>query len=823
MKLQNLTVIFIIIIIPIILIISLYITTGLKTIKYQSLYDEGLLNATHDAIYAFEINTANDKLSQNPEIKRSIIKASINMFERSLCNTCGISAYNAKDIEEYIPAIVFGMYDGFYMYAPSVRYNGTTKEYNHNLKNYVYYSEKLDDNGTTIIYSLDNYVVISGVFNGKYQTKEGYLIDLTVADKNGEKYKGTTINKETIDGTENADAINYYKEAYEFTEWFNGNIGNNIKYLYINSDNDPEDENSLFVQHKRKIIKNKIESVLNSSITSYSERTWNKVYKMPKLTVEDWEKVYSNISMITFFQGKSIGLTKYNGYCVLNSTNNKEYVNPNLMYFIDDEGYYHDIRCTKCIEAIHLTGYKVGDFSKRKVQTTDGEGKTTTNYIYDHNELACYYCVNSQINSYESIQNYVSETEEVKTAYWTSLARERYNTKKLIQVNNNEYKITFLNEGQPYYETSIREGKTINVPENPTKEGYTFIGWDMEIPEKMPNNDLTINAKWEINEYTITFRDEENVYETIRVKYGDMISLPSAPTKSGYYFINWNLPYSTMPSQDITVDAIWGEATAEINGKGYATLMAAINNIGEERNTVKLLKNVTENINIDTAKTGTIDFNGHTVTGKIENSSNNITIKNGTLNGRIINNGNIKISEGTINSNGNAAIYNYGNAEITGGNINAVSGYEMYGNAIVNQGELTIKGGIISSNNLRYETIANRGKLEILNGTIKSDYRGAIDNYNGSLTIKGGTISSMGSGYATIRYGNIEITGGNINASNGEAIYNGSGGELIINGGIIENNSYTHYTIYNSTGSSFTQSGGTIINKSDSSKTIGNG
>ena len=66
MKLQNLTVIFIIIILPIILIMSLYINTGLKTIKYQTLYDDGLLTATHDAIYAFEINTNNDEYSANP-------------------------------------------------------------------------------------------------------------------------------------------------------------------------------------------------------------------------------------------------------------------------------------------------------------------------------------------------------------------------------------------------------------------------------------------------------------------------------------------------------------------------------------------------------------------------------------------------------------------------------------------------------------------------------------------------------------------------------------------------------------------------------------
>ena len=161
MKLQNLTVIFIIIILPIILIVSLYISTGLKTIKYQSLYDTGLLNATHDAIYAFELNTAKNKYSDNAETKRNILKSSVKMFEKSLANSCGISLYNVDEIEEYIPAIVFGMYDGFYMYAPS--YLESTGKYEHNLRNYVFYSETLSD-GTVIIYSLDNFVVVSGRF-----------------------------------------------------------------------------------------------------------------------------------------------------------------------------------------------------------------------------------------------------------------------------------------------------------------------------------------------------------------------------------------------------------------------------------------------------------------------------------------------------------------------------------------------------------------------------------------------------------------------------------------------------------------------------------
>lgn len=449
MKLQNLTVIFIIIIIPVVLLVSLYISTGLKTIKYQSLYDTGLLTATHDAISAFEINTTNDDAySGNPETKRNILKSSVKMFEKSLANTCGISSYNVSEIEEYIPAIVFGMYDGFYMYAPSL--NPKTGKYEHSLKNYVYYSEKLDNDGTVIIYSLDNYVTVSGKFkneNGEevYQIKEGYLI-------NDSSWKEEYIDKNV------REAKAYYNEAKSFTSWFNTKFASTYAYLDISGKNDPENENSPFVQHKRTIIKNKMEGVLNSTITAYSERTLRNVYKMPKLSEEDWQKIYSNISMITFFQGKNIGFTKYNGYCVLNSTNHNEYVNSNLMYFIDNNNEYHDIRCKKCKAATNLTGYKIGDFQKIKlnklleesgVPKTNTEGKilyddgsevgTTSAYKYKHYELACYDCVNGSLSTYTTVYYYVTKaerdggaTDEIKTAYFTSLARERYNTTKLL-------------------------------------------------------------------------------------------------------------------------------------------------------------------------------------------------------------------------------------------------------------------------------------------------------------------------------------------------------------------------------------------------------
>lgn len=91
MKLQNMTVIFSIIIIPVTLILSAYIGVQIDTAVLQQKYDTKLMDATHDAVVAFELNTINNKYSNNSDSMRRDIKASINTFSTSLATSLGMS------------------------------------------------------------------------------------------------------------------------------------------------------------------------------------------------------------------------------------------------------------------------------------------------------------------------------------------------------------------------------------------------------------------------------------------------------------------------------------------------------------------------------------------------------------------------------------------------------------------------------------------------------------------------------------------------------------------------------------------------------------
>lgn len=263
MKIHNLSVIFVLIAIPLILITSYYISLQVDTINMQTAYDAKLLDATKEAVDAFEINTVqwNSIYSETADSKRRDVMASINTFINSFANSTGVGGTSKEYIMAYMPAIAYTLYDGYYIYSPAneqlalkdnngvgivmtktlwdsnkdafsgYTYNTTNEgklmyqvaegkasngtyndipftlnqedaatEYNHILKPFAMYSEKIGD--WVINYTLDNYITIYGSITEagttEYIYKSGYLTDLS-------KIGGIitkSVNNITFNGTE---------------------------------------------------------------------------------------------------------------------------------------------------------------------------------------------------------------------------------------------------------------------------------------------------------------------------------------------------------------------------------------------------------------------------------------------------------------------------------------------------------------------------------------------------------------------------------------------------------------------------------------------
>ena len=124
----------------------------------------------------------------------------------------------------------------------------------------------------------------------------------------------------------------------------------------------------------------------------------------------------------------------------------------------------------------------------------------------------------------------------------------------------NQYTIAFdTNGGSEIAPITQDYGTEITAPDNPTRKGYTFKGWDKEIPETMPAENITVKAQWEINQYTITFdTNGGSEIAPITQDYGTEITAPDNPTRKGYTFKGWDkeIP-ETMPAENITITARW--------------------------------------------------------------------------------------------------------------------------------------------------------------------------------------------------------------------------------------------------------------------------
>ena len=141
----------------------------------------------------------------------------------------------------------------------------------------------------------------------------------------------------------------------------------------------------------------------------------------------------------------------------------------------------------------------------------------------------------------------IGDTETGNKEYWAKWEINQYTV--TVKPENGEADITIT---QDY-------GTQIAAPADPTREGYTFIGWDTEIPTTMPAENMTITAKWKVNSYTITF-DTAGGSEIapITQDYGTQIATPADPTRKGYTFIGWDMEIpTTMPAENITVTAKW--------------------------------------------------------------------------------------------------------------------------------------------------------------------------------------------------------------------------------------------------------------------------
>lgn len=367
-------------------------------------------------------------------------------------------------------------------------------------------------------------------------------------------------------------AISYYVEAYAFTNWVRANLGTGtlvqqeMKYntedkkyemtyvnisgaeiFDINKNNDPEDSTSSFTVHKREVMQKSIEENLNLSIANYnSGGKYN--FQLPILSASDWDKMFENISILTFVQGMPIGLKYYNNYVIATSKVNREYVDPNEIFMSGADQKYHLPKCEKTLNT-RYTGYRSAEYVVKNFK--DGDNNIT---YYEHDEqgnnnseLGCYYCVVNRDN-FKSLKNTPGDVETEEKIYYQvkgydeALARERYYQKEKIKTRLGvtityhpgltvEYEISSINDiPEPQNvdrgTTAIIQGNN-PIPTVTTNDRfikYIFIGW--------AETEGTSNIKYYPGEESDILEEDIDLYAVWR------ISLSNLNWKRDYLFVN---------------------------------------------------------------------------------------------------------------------------------------------------------------------------------------------------------------------------------------------------------------------------------------------
>ena len=162
------------------------------------------------------------------------------------------------------------------------------------------------------------------------------------------------------------------------------------------------------------------------------------------------------------------------------------------------------------------------------VPNTDGDAFEGS-YI----EYATLHVPNSSINAYK------------KTTPWKDF-------KEIVKIDMPKHHITYIIDGNEYKSYEVEEDEYITPEPDPTKEGFSFSGWS-EIPEVMPDHDVTVTGSFIVNKYKLTYQINGEEYKTYEIEYGATITPEPEPTKEGCTFSGWSYIPKKMPAEDVTV------------------------------------------------------------------------------------------------------------------------------------------------------------------------------------------------------------------------------------------------------------------------------
>lgn len=433
------------------------------------------------------------------------------------------------------------------------------------------------------------YYAKAAIFSKWVKDNLSELDGSSIQDISGLNY---TTYSETLINEAVGDDTNYLQNAWK-TEGKIFNFSNGINECGstdIRSD-------STFGNHKLSIIRTSIQYNLNLAMSAYNRYALyndsadysfdaNTDYAMPIMQDSEWERILSNISVVSFMQGFPCGLKTYNNYSIVSSTNNEIMTTPENVYyakqgeFNDSNSEYHRYNCRKVLENDSGTDNYISFTSKEVKYDKMSTSSTVLQYAYDHKNVACYECINDgnyDRNHIFDVQN--SEFDNylnLRKMYYIGVAKERNNIYKMNAVKESEgYEILFTFDKAPIKVTPLQGGTTLP----------SILNLD-----KIKEIEITFSA------VNVTRLDEASLVFAATYNGTNLKTDPdgsakkySIPTNTQNYY-TWKVEVDPLISGTVGNSKFYLEQLKFLNQNGFSSFPSGDDGSNEFKNSIRAVK-----------------------------------------------------------------------------------------------------------------------------------------------------------------------------------------------------------------------------------------
>ncbi len=230
--------------------------------------------------------------------------------------------------------------------------------------------------------------------------------------------------------------------------------------------------------------------------------------------------------------------------------------------------YYYGADVDATLAEPTKTGYTFSGWDAQAPATMPAE-EVVINGTFSINTYTITYMVDGAEHKVESYEYgaAISGTlaEPTKTGYtfsgWDAAAPATMPAENLVisgTFSINTYTITYMVDGAEHKVESYTYGADVTALAAPTKEGYTFSGWDAQAPATMPANNLVISGTFTVNQYDATFYVDGALVATVPTNFGEVPAAPDVTTlKPGYTFVEWSPALEAMTTAGKRYDAVY--------------------------------------------------------------------------------------------------------------------------------------------------------------------------------------------------------------------------------------------------------------------------